>query len=98
MHTYLEGTVNVHRNRIGTVLIYLTGAHFSVATHLRFPCANNNTEYKACINGLKATLDMSIKDLEVYVDSRLIRSQSVGEWEVRSPELIKDRRCLNPAN
>lgn len=46
-------------------------------------------EYEACIAGLEAALDMNIKDWEVYGDSILIISQSIGEWGVKSPELAK---------
>lgn len=36
-------------------------------------------EYEACVAGLKAALDMDIKDLEVYVDSIMIIIQSIRE-------------------
>lgn len=42
------------------------------------------TEYKACIVGLEAALDMNIKVLEVYVDPILIISQSTKEWAYKA--------------
>lgn len=50
-----------------------------MATKLRFSYTNNITKYKACIAGLKAALEMKVKDLEAYEDSVLIISQSRGE-------------------
>lgn len=45
-----------------------------MAIKLRFPCTNNMAEYGGCIVGLKAALDMNVKNLEVYRDSILIIS------------------------
>lgn len=42
---------------------------------VEFPCTNNTAKYEACITDLKAALDMSISDLEVYGDSILIISK-----------------------
>lgn len=56
---YFDGVVHVHGNAICSP----TGTHFPIATKLRFLCTNIIAEYKACIAGLKAALDMSVKDL-----------------------------------
>ncbi|XP_050908909.1 uncharacterized protein LOC127122651 [Lathyrus oleraceus] len=45
-------------------------------------------EYKACIYGLKATIDLRIKILEVFGDSTLVISQVKGDWETRDSKLI----------
>lgn len=71
---YFDGTVNVHGNLIGAILISQTGIHFSV------PCFNNMAKDKAYIAGHKAALDMNVRDQQVYKDSILIDSQYMGEW------------------
>lgn len=73
---YSDGAVNIHGIGIGVILISLVGAHYLVATKLRFSCTNSTAEYEACIAGLEAALDMNVKDLEVYRNFILIISQS----------------------
>lgn len=51
--TYFDGTVNIHGNRIGAMLISMTGAHFTIVRQLKFHCTNNIVEYEACIISLK---------------------------------------------
>lgn len=46
------------------------------------------TEYKACIAGLTAAIDMNVKDFEVYGDSILIIIQYNREWGVKSPQCL----------
>lgn len=86
--TYFHGTVNIHGNGIGAILISPIEAHYPVAAKLRFPYTNNLAEYEACIAGLEAAF-MNIKDVEVYGDSILITRKSAGEWGVKSLELAK---------
>lgn len=76
---YFDGAVNVHGNGAGVVLISPRGDHYPVAVQLKFSCTNNMAEYEACSIGLQATLDMRIRDVEVYEDSILIISQVTGE-------------------
>lgn len=45
-------------------------------------------EYKACIFGIEATIDLRIQILEVYGDSSLVISQVKGYWDTRDHTLI----------
>lgn len=67
------------RDGIGAIQISPTRPHYPVAIKLRFLCTNNMAEYEACIVDLEAALDINVKDLEVYGDSILIISRSIGE-------------------
>ena len=58
---------------------------------LCFDCTNNIIEYKVCILGLEAAIDLRIKYLEVYGDSALVIYQVNGEWDTRHPKLIPYR-------
>lgn len=78
---YFDEAVKIYGNEIGAILISPTGCHFPIATKLKFPYTNSTTEYEACITSLTAALDMSIKHLEVYGGSILIKSQSIAEYE-----------------
>lgn len=89
-----DGVVKAHWNGFGAIPISPTGEHFLMAAKLRFPYTTNMAEYEAYIAGLKAALDMNVKDLKVYVDSILIIRQSTWKCKVKSPELVKYKGYL----
>ncbi len=48
---------------------------------------NNQAEYEALIEGLKAVADWKPDRLEVYMDSKLVVEQVRGNWKVKEPDL-----------
>jgi ribonuclease HI len=48
---------------------------------------NNEAEYHALIEGLKAVSEWKPDRLEVYLDSKLVVEQMNGRYRVRAPEL-----------
>jgi ribonuclease HI len=52
---------------------------------LHFSASNNTAEYEALINGLRITVELRIKRLEIRGDSELI----VGQ-------VMKDKNCVDP--
>jgi ribonuclease HI len=48
---------------------------------------NNQAEYQALIDGLKAIAEWKPDRLEVYLDSKLVVEQVNGKWKVKEPEL-----------
>ncbi len=48
---------------------------------------NNQAEYQALIDGLKAIADWEPDSLDVYLDSKLIVEQVNGKWRVKEPGL-----------
>jgi ribonuclease HI len=48
---------------------------------------NNQAEYEALIEGLKAVADWSPDRLEILLDSKLVVEQVNGRWKVKEPEL-----------
>ena len=48
---------------------------------------NNEAEYHAVIEGLKAVSDWKPDRLEVYLDSKLVVEQLNGSYRVKKPEL-----------
>jgi ribonuclease HI len=48
---------------------------------------NNQAEYLALIDGLKAIADWKPDRLEVFLDSKLVVEQVNGAWKVKEPEL-----------
>ncbi|XP_058009606.1 uncharacterized protein LOC131183237 [Hevea brasiliensis] len=91
---YFDGVVNLAGNGIGAALVAPDGRHFPIAVKLRFSYTNNVAEYKACVSGLQAAIEMKIKKLEVYGDSALIIYQVKGEWQTKDPKLIPYQKYL----
>ncbi len=48
---------------------------------------NNEAEYRALIEGLKAVKDWRPDRLEVYLDSKLVVEQMNGRYRIKAPEL-----------
>ena len=49
---------------------------------------NNEAEYHALIEGLRAVKDWKPDRLEVYLDSKLVVEQMNGRYRIKAPELI----------
>ncbi len=48
---------------------------------------NNEAEYQALIDGLKAVAEWKPDRLEIYLDSQLVVEQIKGRYRVKKPEL-----------
>lgn len=53
---------------------------------------NNEAEYAALIEGLKAVRDWKPDRLEIYLDSKLVVEQMNGRYKIKAPELIPLQR------
>jgi ribonuclease HI len=84
---YFDGAVNICGNGAGAVIISPDKKQYPVSIKLQFRCTNNTAEYKACILGLEAALEMNIKKIDVYGDSMLIICQVKGEWQTKEEKL-----------
>lgn len=73
---------------IGAVLISPKKDYIPMTARLCFDYTNNKAEYKACIMGIRTTIEYKVKRLEVYGDSALVIHQVKGEWETCDQKLI----------
>lgn len=48
---------------------------------------NNQAEYQALIDGLKAAIDSGVRTLHIYMDSLLVVNQMIGKYKVKNREL-----------
>jgi len=60
----------------------LRGFHRRIGT-----ATNNEAEYQALIDGLKAVAEWKPDRLEIYLDSKLVVEQMKGSYRVKKPEL-----------
>ena len=71
----------------GIVIITLEGIRLEHSFRLGFKASNNEAEYEALIAGLKTALDLGARDVEVYLDSRLVVNQVQGSFEARDSRM-----------
>ena len=67
---------------IGILLISPQGDHIPISVRLTFSdhhrLTNNIVEYEACITGLEIALDLGVRQLEIYGDSKLVIKTNQG--------------------
>jgi len=51
------------------------------------PCTNNEAEYHALVRGLHECLRLGASQVDVYMDSDLVRLQVLGDYQVNAPHL-----------
>ncbi|XP_012461600.2 uncharacterized protein LOC105781624 [Gossypium raimondii] len=61
-----DGASNAVGNGIGAVLVSPNGDHYPFTSKLDFNCTNNMAEYEACIIGIRAAKERTIKILEEF--------------------------------
>ncbi|XP_050920340.1 uncharacterized protein LOC127137977 [Lathyrus oleraceus] len=83
-----EGASNSRGHGIGANITSPTSFHLPFIVRLCFDCTNNMAEYEACIYGIKVTIELRIKILEVYRDFAMVISQVKGDWETQDRKLI----------
>ncbi|XP_050908378.1 uncharacterized protein LOC127122002 [Lathyrus oleraceus] len=83
-----DSASNARGHGIGAIITSSTVFHGPFTARLCFDCTNNMAEYKACIYGMEAAIDLRIRILEVYGDSALVISQVKGNLETRDSKLI----------
>ncbi|XP_060216603.1 uncharacterized protein LOC132644070 [Lycium barbarum] len=85
---YFDGAVNFKGSGIGAILVSESGQYYPVAAKFTFSCTNNMVKYEACILGLRLSLDMHVKDLQVIGNSDLLIHQVRGEWAMKNEKII----------
>jgi hypothetical protein len=68
---YFDGSLM--KTGVGAGLLFISplGVHLRYVVRLRFAASNNVTEYEALVNGLRITIDLGVRRLDVRWDSRL---------------------------
>ena len=88
---YFDGAANHSRYEISVLLISPHGDHIPRSVRLAFSnqhlATNNIIEYEACILGLETTLELGIRQIEVFGDSNLVLRQIQGHWNTKDVKL-----------
>ncbi|GJY75525.1 reverse transcriptase domain-containing protein [Tanacetum coccineum] len=88
---YTDGASNNEGSGAGLILISLDDVEYSYALRLNFSNSNNDAEYEALLARLRIAKEMQVKDIHVFVDSKLVSSQVEGSYEAKGERMIKYR-------
>ena len=69
------------------VIITPEGIRLEHSFRLGFKASNNEAKYEALIAELKTALDLGARNVEVYLDSRLVVNQVQGSFEARDSRM-----------
>ncbi|GJZ38613.1 reverse transcriptase domain-containing protein [Tanacetum coccineum] len=86
---YTNGASNNGGSGYGLILIALDDVEYSYALRLNFSNSNNEAKYEALLVGLRIAMEMQVKDIHAFVDSKLVASQVEGSYEAKGNRKIK---------
>ncbi|GJW33049.1 reverse transcriptase domain-containing protein [Tanacetum coccineum] len=86
---YTDEASNNGGSRAGLILIAPDDVEYSYALRLNFSNSNNEAEYEALLAGLRIAIEMQVKDIHAFVDSKLVASQVEGSYEAKGERMIK---------
>ncbi|XP_022011588.1 uncharacterized protein LOC110911296 [Helianthus annuus] len=81
LHT--DGTSNDDGAGAGLRLVSPDNHELTYTIRLDFKSTNNEAEYKAFLAGLRLALKIGAKNVEAYVDSKLVAEQINGRYDVK---------------
>jgi ribonuclease HI len=72
---YFDVSRNTHGVDVGYLLIDPYGIRNYLSCHLESKCTNNDAKYEALIQGLRKAIDLKVRSIEAFGDSRLVIKQ-----------------------
>ena len=69
---YFDGSLMKTGARAGLLFISPLGIHMRYVIRIHFTASNNVAKYEALINGLKITIELGVRRLDVRCDSQLV--------------------------
>ena len=80
---FVDGASNAMGAEAGIVIITPEGIRLEHSFRYGFKASNNKAEYQALLAGLRTILHLDEKDIEIYLDFRLVVYQIVGSFKAR---------------
>ena len=78
---FVDCASNAMAAGVGIVIITPEGIQLEHSFRLGFKASNNEAEYEALLVNLRAVLHLGAKDVEIYLDFRLVVYQITGDFE-----------------
>ncbi|GJX42171.1 reverse transcriptase domain-containing protein [Tanacetum coccineum] len=89
---FTDGSSCTDGSGVGLILTNPEGMEFTYALRFRFDATNNEAEYEALIVGLRIVEQMSVKNLQENVDSRLVANQVNRTYVAKEADMIRTKR------
>ena len=84
---FFYGSKTLEGSGVGCVLIDPKKNKHFLSCRLEFECTNNTAEYEALVQGLKKEIELKVKNLKVYGDSKIVVKQIQNKLHCISPHL-----------
>jgi ribonuclease HI len=84
---FVDGSSNPKGARAGILIENDKGITMEYSLKFKFPTSNNQTEYEACMAGIRATKELRATAITLCSDSQLVVSQIKWEYQAREPLL-----------
>jgi hypothetical protein len=92
---FFDGSVCSQGQGIGCFIKSPNGMEHELSIRLEFECTNNQAEYKALLSGLEVLLDLGVREVEIFSDSKLVVQQIRGESQCLDGVLNEyQEKCL----
>jgi len=88
---YLDGSKCKEGAGAGCILTDPEGNKNLVACRLEFECTNNTTEYEALIQGLEKAIDLRVRKIKFFGDSKMVVRQVKNQIHYVSTHLLNYR-------
>ncbi|XP_074296967.1 uncharacterized protein LOC141627634 [Silene latifolia] len=85
---YCDGAARQDGAGAGVVFVTPQNHLMPYAFTLTQLCTNNMAEYQALILGLQMAIEIGVRDMDIYGDSKLVVNQVLSEYEVKKDDLI----------
>jgi ribonuclease HI len=69
---FFDGSKSLEGVGVGYILKDPNGKKTLIACKLEFQCTNNTVEYESLIQGLKKEMDMKVRKIKVFGDSKIV--------------------------
>jgi len=84
---YFDGSLMKTGAGAGLLLISPLGVHMRYVIRIHFAASNNVAEYEALVNGLKITIELGVRRLDVRGDSQLVIDQVMKASSCHDPKM-----------
>ena len=89
---YFDGSLMKKGVSIGLVFVSPLGVRMRYMVRLHFPSSNNVAEYEALISGLRITIELGIRRLDIRGNSQLVINQVMKESSSKTPRWLRTTR------
>src|SRR6185312_6493977 len=93
---YFDGSVMKTGAGAGLLFVSPLEEHMRYVVRLHFPASNNMAEYEALLCGLRNTIELGIRCLDVWGDSQLITDQVMKEATCHDEKLEAYCNAVRP--